>query len=60
MTDKEQRAHDIATALLPKALKKHKIKPYTFDENGIGTFHNIEITEEYWSIYEAILEQLPD
>lgn len=59
MTDKEQRAHDIAIAVLPKALKKNKIKTYTF-ENGVGTFHDVEITEEYWTIYEAILKQLPD
>lgn len=57
---KEQRAHDIAVSILPKVLKENKQTYYTFDENGTGIFNAPEITEEYWSIYEALLKQLPD
>lgn len=60
MIDKKQRAHDIAISILPNVLKENKQEYYTFDENGVGTFNASEIAEEYWSIYEALLKQLPD
>lgn len=60
MTDREKRAHDLAVSLLPHIIKENNWSYYSFDENENGTFNAPEITEEYWSVYEALLKQLPD
>lgn len=60
MTDREKRAHDLAVSLLPHIIKENNQTYYSFDENGNGTFNAPEITDEYWSVYEALLRQLPD
>lgn len=59
MLTREQRAHDIAVAILPDVIKENHWNYYEEDKDTNLIFNAPEITEEYYSIYEAILDQLP-
>lgn len=56
--DKQKIAHDIAIALLSKAISETDDKIYIYDNTDSGHINSSVITETYNELYNSVLEEL--
>lgn len=54
----EQRAHDIAIAVLPQMIEAEKLDYIVTDTTGEEVFNRFDITDLYQMIYEDLLREL--
>lgn len=59
MLTPEQRAHDIAVSILPHVIKESNWNYFNADENDNLSL-NIDVSQEYISLYENLLVELKD